>query len=148
MKRRRTKRRNPGGIGGADIMGALAGFAASYALAELGGRGLPIQLRGPLAGVPAAVLGGMYAAKEGASHPSYARGACVGGVGFGAFAFYVNKQAQAAQAAGTTPAQVAATAQGQALLAQAQAMNKPASSQPAAQPVNNATQDQDDPGTV
>lgn len=120
MKRRRAKR-NPSLIGGADLMGALAGFAASYALAELGGRGvLPIQLRGPLAAVPATVGGGIYAAREGADHPSLARGVAVGGVGFGLFSFFANKQAAASGAI----ASASQVQQGNALLAQAQAMNK------------------------
>lgn len=135
MKRRR-RRRNPGGIGGADVIGAVAGFGASFGLSRLAGKGfIPPGLAGIVAGVPAMALGGLVAYKDGLGTPSVARGGGLGGLAFSLFTFFAPPQAAAPTATNTSAA--SQTAAGNALLAQAQAMKVPATStvQPVAQPV-------------
>lgn len=136
-RRRRARKRNPGGVGGADVLGALAGFGASFGLSRLAGKGfIPPGLSGVVAGVPAMALGGLVAFKEGLSNPTVMRGVGVGGMAFSLFTFFVPPQASAAPTATSTSA-ASQTAAGNALLAQAQAMKVPATStvQPVAQPV-------------
>lgn len=80
---RRKRRRNPG-LGGQDLVGALAGIAVSVFIDAA------FVHNTPIAALPVIGLGGVVAGIEGGEKSTFARGAAIGGSAYLLFGFVQN----------------------------------------------------------